>query len=290
MKAGRLFEPWLGQLTGRSPNPLVKSSKMNIRRLLELDTVVPQKYVWKYITTNAFNEELKRAETIEEANRLYWHDVAQNLEVYNALVVWRSAELLRATIDLLNSGEVLVPAILGRSAIELASAAVVNANSLSMAIHNTIDRAARDRDALKSPIVSDTLESHMSRIVHGTRIGDQIQEAKQVNVGYFIDIMSKSPGQGELKMVYESLIEVARPNVWGNVRTWADLTRRSKESVQLAEMKRDGRNHFTDSVRTLTIWALSWSSLRILEAVDTIQEVVDKVFEIWPPDGRKLRT
>jgi|GEM_PF-1596816 len=290
MKAGRLFEPWLGQLTGRSPNPLVKSSKMNIRRLLELDTVVPQKYVWKYITTNAFNEELKRAETIEEANRLYWHDVAQNLEVYNALVVWRSAELLRATIDLLNSGEVLVPAILGRSAIELASAAVVNANSLSMAIHNTIDRAARHRDALKSPIVSDTLESHMSRIVHGTRIGDQIQEAKQVNVGYFIDIMSKSPGQGELKMVYESLIEVARPNVWGNVRTWADLTRRSKESVQLAEMKRDGRNHFTDSVRTLTIWALSWSSLRILEAVDTIQEVVDKVFEIWPPDGRKLRT
>jgi hypothetical protein len=290
MKAGRLFEPWLGQLTRRSPNSLVKSSKMNIQRLLELNTVVPQKYVWKYITTSAFNEELKRAETIEEANRLYWHDVAQNMEVYNTLVVWRSAELLRAALDLLNSREVLAPAILGRSMIELASAAVVNANSLSMAIHNTIDRVAKDRETLKSPIVSETIESHMSRIVHGTRIGDPIQEAKQVNVGYFIDIMSKSPGQGELKVVYESLIEVAKPNVWGNVRTWADLTRRSKESIQLVKMKRDGRNHFTDSVGTLTIWALSWSSLRTLEAVDTIQEVVDKVFEIWPPHGRELRT
>src|SRR4051812_3609508 len=109
---------WLKEFVTQSDDPMIRDSEEIVRALLLLaEKGLPPEYRWRMASVEAFvhqAEEIHRDSDARDAdadklNRHYWHDAARGVEAYSVLSVWRGAELVEATVDLLNKKQVLPP-------------------------------------------------------------------------------------------------------------------------------------------------------------------------------------
>src|SRR5437879_4379098 len=146
-----------------------------VQYLLELSSRLPSSYRWKVSSLEDFRERIAKGGSADDVNRIYWHDMARSVEAYGVIVMWRTCELMGAALRLLNSFELLAPAILSRSLIELASAIIFNGNIIRKTVTEAI---AKPRGVL---VAAPGLEKIIIRMLHGTRLADPSNELKQTN-------------------------------------------------------------------------------------------------------------
>lgn len=271
------FSKWLKSTIESSDNPLVREAEAAANALFNIDSLIPPKYGWKVIDLDFFNSLVERAKSTEEINRLYWHDMARSIEAYNLMVVMRGAELARATIFSLNRKEVIPPAILSRSLLELATTVILNTNAL----YKTIEELCKIKGTDKA-IVSEDLEKLILRMLYGTRIGEPSEHLKQTNILTHLQKLSKNPNATDLLKTYEILCDVAHPNNLGNARFWAGDSPQNEDGSKISVLERNAEFAPSLLIRENSLWALAWSCSCVANGFQIGQSSVKLIFQRWP--------
>lgn len=248
-----------------------------IQYLLELDGRLPSKYGWHTTSSTAFDQQLRRAKSAEEINSIYWQDTSRSIEAYGIMVIWRGTELMKTALQSLNSHEVLAPAVLSRSLLELAACVIVNTNTIQKTVEDMLAKNPR-----MGVVTSQELEELLIRIIYGTRIGQPPEYLKQTNVLTYLQRVSKHPDASDLMQIYEYLCDLAHPNLLGNARFWASLQNKEEGGRQILRMERYAESADTDETREKILWALGWSAACIRNGFEIGQEAVQSILERWP--------
>lgn len=272
------FDSWLGTFAKRSSSPLVRNSETMIQYLFELDGRLPSRYGWRATSVADLDEQLKTAKSAEDVNSIYWQDMSRSIEAYGVMVIWRGTELTKTALRSLNSREILAPAVLSRSLLELATTAIANSNT----IQKTVQDISASKESRMGVVACKELEALLNRIIHGTRVGKPPVHLKQTNVMTYLERVSKHPDAANLLQVYEYLCDLAHPNVLGNARFWAALQNEKKGEGCLVSMERYAESAVTEETRENILWALGWSAACIRNGFELGQKAVVAILERWP--------
>lgn len=271
----------------------MRDSEAMVQYLFELDSKCPPKYGWRVVSSEAFGTQIASivakadqirdgVRSIEELNSVYWHDMARNIEAYDITALWRATELKKSIIRSLNAREILPPAILSRSLLELAARLIVNSNTVWKTIK---DWPPAVRGEL---ILCPELEEFVVRIIWGTRFGEPPKHLRQKGVGDDIKFLSKNPSAHELENVYHYLCEIAHPNVIGNARFWARIEARSEDGSETLSIEPNAEFSTTGEIREKTLWALGWSAACVRNGFEIGQGAVQEILKRWPkPRGQQ---
>ena len=212
------YSKWLREVAANAQHPFARDSESMVKYCLDWDTKMPRQYGWRFTDMESFRKQVEGIkDSVDQVNRVYWHDMARNIEAYGVMTFWRGGELLRSAIRSLNVHDILSPAVLSRSLLELSASLIENSNL----IRKNVEQIKNSPDS--GVIVSDGLEEFLVRIIWGTRLGNPPEFLKQRNILNCIQRCSKHPAASDLLPVYEFLCEVAHPNVIGNARFWGKV-------------------------------------------------------------------
>lgn len=277
------FAGWLKTFSMSSNHPFVRNSEKMVRYFFELERKLPPKYGWRVVSVvETFKKQLSKiadkatsAEIVyDKLNRIYWHQMARNLEAYGLMTYWRSAELFRSAIKLLNEKEILAPAIISRSLLELGAIIIKNSN----VIHETL------KDALtlkKGLITSNELEKLVNRLIWGSKVVRPAVEP--INSKEYRDFISKNPNASELPEVYKFLCDLTHPNALGNVRFWESSVINNEDGSKMVIMQRNAESALTKEIREKILWALGWSAVCVRNGFEINQKTVQIILKRWPP-------
>jgi len=272
------FDSWLRAFAKSSSNPFVRDSETMIQYLFELDGRLPSKYGWRATSSTALGEQLKGAKSAEEINSIYWQDMSRSIEAYGVMIIWRGTELMKTALRSLNSHEILAPAVLSRSLLELAACVIANSNT----IQNTVEDMLASKMPSIGVVICGELEQLLTRIIYGTRIGEPPEHLKQTNVLTYLQRVSKHPDAADLLQVYEYLCDLAHPNVLGNARFWATVRNKKQGGSPILRMERYAESAVTEETREKILWALGWSAACIRNGFEIGQKAVRAILERWP--------
>ncbi len=231
----------------------VSSAPQWILDFIGLAGTLPERHAWSLSDVNAFKRQLANVRSSIEFNRLFWNDQAGNIDAYAIISAWRGVELLNAAIRALNIGDLLAPAVLARSLLELSASYVLHAN--------TIEKQFNQISFPKNQIItSREFEEYVVKMIWGTRLGDPEQHYKQTNVLTFIQKLAKNQNASALLQNYEFLCEIAHPNVIGNIRFWSHVKRIDDLGMQTIELSRVAENEQVSEIKSKVIWSLGWSA------------------------------
>jgi len=128
------YADWVTDFCSTSKHPFVRDSARMISYCFELEQQLPERYGWRFCDEDALKRRIESAGSPSELNRIYWLDQARNVEAYAVMTFWRGTELLRPAIRSLNVHEVIAPAVVARSLLELATVFILNANTIESAM------------------------------------------------------------------------------------------------------------------------------------------------------------
>ena len=275
------YNSWLRDFVARSEHPFIRDSEAMVEYLLQLDTKVPAEYGWRVMDRDTFKErvleQIGNRNLVEDVNRIYWQDMARCIEASGVVMVWRGAELVRASLRLLNGGEILAPAALARSLLELAASGISNSNVIEKSVRESLAQAPD-----KTVIISTEIEELVVRILYGTRMAELPDYPKQTNALTYIQRVSKNPNASELISVYEFLCDLTHPNVLGNARFWAAIDSKNEDGSETLRMERCAESVTTSQIREKTLWAIGWSSACVRNSFEIGQDAVRMILQRWP--------
>jgi hypothetical protein len=199
------------------------------------------------------------------------------IEAYDVIIVWRAAELVRASLRLLNEREIIAPAIMARSLLELAATALWDINTINKTVSDGLTNVPS-----KTVITSADLEKTVIKMIHGTRMGDPPQHLSSTNILTPIKKLSKNPNASELEPNYNYLCELAHPNVIGNARFWTCIASKNEDGSETVRMERLSESSTTSEIREKTLWALGWSSACVRNGFEIGQEAIRLILQRWP--------
>jgi len=275
------FADWLKTLSTSSKHPFVRDSEKMIQYFFELEKKLPPMYGWRVTSDEAFQKQLftmaDKVTSTEIAydalNRLYWHDKARNLEAYGLMTYWRGAELLRSAIKLLNEKQVLAPAILSRSLLELGAIIIVSSN----VIHKTVKEALTLK---KGVITSKELDELVNRLIWGGKV--ITPTIKPIDSREYRDFISKNPNASEFPEVYRFLCDLTHPNALGNARFWESSVINNEDGSKTVTIQRDAESALIKEIREKILWALGWSAVCIRNGFEINQNTVQIILKRWP--------
>ena len=249
------FSDWVLEIIQSSEHPFVKSAQEMINFFFDLEEKLPKEYGWRKYSTDSFGELLKQCKTTDEGNSVYWKDISRTIETYSVTLCFRSNEVLRSAIRSLNNKEIVPAAILTRSLLELASTMLENSNIL----WQTIKQIPKDKT--NTIIASEDVAKLLSRMIWGTRLGNDIPEhLKQKNILTTLQSLSKNENAKELLEKYEFLCEIAHPNYLGNVRFWGDDVISNDDGSFTVKIKKKGDSTLKPEIVENIIWGIGWSA------------------------------
>lgn len=255
-----------------SDDPIVHGTPERIANLLQLASVLPDRYGWRLSPLESIRAQVAAAETTNAINQIYWKDQLGNAEAYSYTTVIRASELLSPAIRSLNLEELLAPAIIGRSMLELAVSFMTNATS----IHSVSERIEFSGDTV---VTSKDLEEAVVRAIWGTRLGEPESHAKQRNILTLLQRVSKHPQGKQVMPTYEYLCEIAHPNVVGNTRFWSRVEDEQADgSYRVVVEKRPTLNdHQAEAVEKIC-WSLGWASEVIKNSFMANQQAIGSIY------------
>jgi hypothetical protein len=181
------------------------------------------------------------------------------------MVTWRAPELLRPAIKSLNQGEVIPPAVLARSLVELGSLVLVEANNIHRVGNDMFQKFGVNSNGVA---VSEDLEGTIVRLIHGTRLAGHPPDLEQKNVLSYLDLLSRHPDSKWLRGLYDFLCEIAHPNVVGNVRYWPVVESTDEDGSQAVRIERNSIQLSTGVILEKGLWAIGWSSALIRNGLE----------------------
>jgi hypothetical protein len=184
----------------------------------------------------------------------------------------------------LNVHEVVTPAILARSLLELSASFIENTNiayqtiqKLPPHINNAIE-------------ISKDLEKLSLRILFGTRLGTDIPEhLKQKNVLTTLQKLTKNPSATDLLPVYEFLCEIAHPNVIGNAVFWAEVLQKNEDGSETIRIKREHDYDKNSEIIEKVLWSLGWSAVCLRNGFHIIHDAIEMMVKRFPELQKHLR-
>lgn len=236
-----------------SANEFTRFAPEWIAGCLELDGNIPNSYRWRQTDVATFKKQIVTLKDYRAMNRAFWEDQARNVEAYGTMTFWRGSEILKASIRSLNIGDVVTPAILARSLLELTCTYLFNANI----IEKVFSELTFPPNVL---VTSSEFEERIAKMIWGTRLGEPEPYLKQTNVLTAIQKLAKNPRAAELLPKYEFLCEVAHPNVIGNSRYWSHLECVNADGSNTVTMSRDARGDHAKDILEATLWGIGWSA------------------------------
>ena len=75
----------------------------------ELDVIMPDRYGWRFSSEESFSKQIDGVRDPQSLNKIYWTDMARNVEAYSTMTFWRGLELLKPAIRSLNIREIITP-------------------------------------------------------------------------------------------------------------------------------------------------------------------------------------
>jgi len=264
------YADWVVKYCESNDHPFIKDSGKMVAYCFELDQEMPQQYGWRLSDLEAFKNQLEEKRSMKEKNEFYWTDQARNVEAYSVITFWRGMELLKAAIRSLNVREVIPPAVMARSLLELASAFLINSNTLA----KTFD----SWNIQENPIaVSQEIEEFILRMLWGTRLGNPETQLKQTNCLTLIQKLSKNPNAQELLPTYEYLCEIAHPNVIGNTRFWSHIDKVYDDGSERWVISRNLGTAVPTHIIDKVLWSLGWSAASIRNSFEITRQALAKL-------------
>ncbi len=250
-----------------SDDPIVRTAPQWFAGCFELDETLPPKYGWRYSDEDSIRKQLAGLQSSNEINRVFWIDQVRNVEAYSVISMWRGSELLKPAIRSLNVGELITPAVLARSLLELSTAYLLNANTIDKLFNELIFPP-------NAVVLSKEFEERVVKMIWGTRLGKPEPHLQQTNILTLIQKLAKNPKAAELLPHYEFLCEIAHPNVIGNNRFWSHVERINEDGSETRTLARvaDGQ-HATD-IRTNVLWSLAWSASSLRNSFTLIRNAI----------------
>jgi hypothetical protein len=247
------FSDRLTAFCDTSPDPMVRTAPQWISGYFELDQTLPHRYGWRFSDEDALRKQVSGLCTSTNLNCVFWVDQARNVEAYSLMSMWRGSELLKPAIRSLNIGELITPAVLARSLIELSTVYLLHAN--------TIEKLFSDLTFPPNTVAaSKEFEERVVKMIWGTRLGEPEPHLKQTNILTLIGKLAKNPKAADLLPHYEFLCDIAHPNVIGNSRYWSHVERTNDDGSETRLLDRAADGDHSNEIRTKVIWSLAWSA------------------------------
>ena len=247
------YAEWLTDYCSKHEDVFVRDSWSSIDYCLQLDQKLPDEYGWTFSSEESFKRQVRAVLDPASINRIYWTDQARNVEAYATTTFWRGVELLKPAIRSLNIHEIITPAVLSRSLLELSCFFLIHANNLEKAFSE-----------LQFPngavVVSQELEEKIVKMIWGTRYGDPDPHVKQTNVLGYIQKASKNPKASNVQDVYDYLCDIAHPSFIGNTRFWSHIDRTNDDGSERRIIGRYSSGPSTTEILDKIIWSLGWSA------------------------------
>lgn len=248
------YADWLSDYCKQHDDIGVRDSWSMIDYCLQLDQKIPNEYVWMFQSPEGFRGPLAQVSTAAEVNHIFWTDQVRNIEAYSLTTFWRGIELLKPAIRSLNIHEIITPAVLSRSLLELSCVFLIHANNIEKSFSE-----------IKFPngtvVGSPELEKMIAKMLCGTRYKiPEEHHLKQNNVLSFIKKASKNPKSGNPLDVYEYLCDIAHPSHIGNTRFWSHIDKVNDDGSERRIIGRYSNGPSTNEILDKIIWSLGWSA------------------------------
>lgn len=247
------FADWITDYCSQHTDPFIRDSGRMIAYCFELDAIMPDRYGWRFSTEESLRKQIHGIQDPNLLNKIYWTDMARNIEAYSTTTFWRGLELLMPAIRSLNIREIITPAVLARSLMELSCTFLMNANIL--------EKSFREISFAKGAVVlSPEIEKMVVRIIWGTRYGDPQPHLKQTSVLNSIQWVSKNPKGKDVLPTYEYLCDIAHPSFIGNTRFWSHIEEVLPDGSERRVISKYADRETTRAILDKILWTLGWSA------------------------------
>ena len=247
------YAEWLSKYCDQHDDVFVRDSWRMIDYCFQLDQTLPNEYGWRFSSEESLKAQVEGVSNPATINQIYWTDQARNIEAYSMTTFWRGVELLKPAIRSLNIHEIITPAVLSRSLLELSCVFLVHANNLEKAISELefLDGGV---------VVSHELEEMIVKMIWGTRYGDPQPHLTQKNVLGFIQKISKNSNASSVQDTYDYLCDIAHPSFIGNTRFWSHVDKLNEDGSESRIIARYSTGTSTNEILDKIIWSLGWSA------------------------------
>jgi hypothetical protein len=273
-KAFPVYAEWLINHCKNHEDIFVRDSWKMIDYCFQMDLSLPDKYGWRFSSVDVLKLQIDNINDPKELNRIYWIDQARNIEAYSITTFWRGIELLKPAIRSLNIQEVVTPAVLARSLLELSCVFLIHANNME----KNLSMLTFPPNAV---VISAEFEEMIVKMIWGTRYGNPEDYTKQNNILGFIQKVSKNPNAANVQDTYEYLCDIAHPSFIGNTRFWSHIEKINPDGSESRFIARRSTGESTSKIVDKIIWTLGWSaavlrnSYEILES--GLKHLLDKI-------------
>ena len=268
------YAAWLTNHCKSHEDVFVRDSWKMIDYCFQLDLKMPDKYGWRFSSEKVFKQQIAGIKDPTELNRIYWTDQARNIEAYSTTTFWRGIELLKPAIRSLNVHEVVTPAVLARSLLELSCVFLIHANNLE----KNLSELAFPPNAV---VVSQELEELIVKMIWGTRYGNPDAHIKQTNILGFIQKVSKNPKAGTVQDTYEYLCDIAHPSFIGNTRFWSHIEEINPDGSESRVIARFSAGESATEIVDKIIWTLGWCAAVLRNSFEItasgLQQLLNKI-------------
>jgi hypothetical protein len=77
------FADWITDYCSQHPDPFIRDSDRMIAYCFELDVKIPDRYGWRFSNEESIRKQTEGIKTAEALNKIYWTDLARNVEAYS---------------------------------------------------------------------------------------------------------------------------------------------------------------------------------------------------------------
>jgi len=271
-KAFPAYAQWLTDHCISHENVFIRDSWKMIDYCFQLDLKMPDEYGWRFSTEEALKQQITGIKDPSKINRIYWTDQGRNIEAYSIMTFWRGVELIKPAIRSLNVHEVVTPAVLARSLLEISCVFLVHANNLEKFLSKLTFPP-------NSVVISKELEALIVKMIWGTRYGNPADYLKQSNILGFIQKVSKNPNAASIQETYDYLCDIAHPSFIGNTRFWSHVEKINPDSSETRVIGRYAAGDSTTEIIDKVVWSLGWCAAVIRNSFEIMSHGLGQLLE-----------
>lgn len=274
--AYQIYAEWLRNHCRDNDDEIVRSSSQVICGYLNLCDEIPSEHRWRFSGAEALQRQYAIAsDDPARMTRVYWGDLISDVESYSTVTMWRGAELMKSSISLLNTLDIVASAVLVRAHLELACGYLWHANEL--------DKYFNEVSFPRGKFVFSTaLSKKVIKMLWGSRHGKVGESIKQTNVMTYIQKLAKNKHAGPLEENYGFLCDVAHPNFIGNARYWSFVEKTNDDGSEELVLNQKSADTAAMEIANKVVWAAAWSAMVMQNAFIMIARGIDLLKQKLP--------
>jgi hypothetical protein len=244
-------------------NWLVTRFIENIDTLNKLASNLPKSLPWDHKTADEFKAMVIRTPDPNQQLKLWWEDMLNQIQAFGLMSAWRLTEVVSSAVWAIRRNDPICAAIMARAALETVA---------SYAWFSTKVRPAIDSLVENNQIgYVEDLEDELLKTLFASRIETETFYHPTNIVTVIGHITKKVPHQEDVGRCYETLCEVAHPNMLGRSIYLSEENGR----VVISRTRGPSVVH----IEHATLLALSWASGTLPRSLTEMQATGRRALE-----------